>query len=353
MTPLLPLVLALAGGIDPSALPPPPPGPLAPPGPSAPPPPPPSKPTGIESPFRVPPLLFRERSYLFSGVPDPGPPDHRAARLFEASVVANFPIYDDLQDRVSRFVPQEGWSRAFSFTFQLRLRMLRDASSPIQMPSYMPRLEFQLLRVWPWQIGGRFRILGLTYGLNHHSNGQYGCPYQAGLDRPACAPARDAPDLPERLNRRRGDFGSNTLSFDVRHQSGTLDDNGYVHRAWTWGARAELQVPGAGGLETEEVPLYGLVQLRPLAEYLYELEGGQRLRFEGAVEASLGAGAHVPWLRGWLEAALTWRNWGGFGFFTRLYGGRDYYNAFYVDAIWQLHLGVTFDLTSPLHFGPG
>jgi hypothetical protein len=64
-------------------------------------------------------------------------------------------------------------------------------------------------------------------------------------------------------------------------------------------------------------------------------------------------GPHVPKVAGYVEAVFNPYWLTGFGFFVRYYGGRDFYNAFFVDSIQQFAAGLAWDGERPLKFSSG
>lgn len=67
------------------------------------------------------------------------------------------------------------------------LRVLDDFSGPLRSPSFMPRIDVQLLRAWESEPGRRYRVAGLTLTHAHHSNGGPDCLFleEGPVDDPA------------------------------------------------------------------------------------------------------------------------------------------------------------------------
>jgi hypothetical protein len=198
-----------------------------------------------------------------------------------------------------------------------------------------------------------FDLFNVTFGLTHHSNGQEGCRYfdDEGNCRPRPVP-RDLPTLSEDLNRESADFSVNYMTLDFNWRRGQLDDAGFVARSMTYGLRI-LFAPqnfGLGGADEETYLLWGPVRLRGLAQYVQGFPYGQ-LTGELGLEVIGGTGGDVAFYRVWLEADWTLRERSGVGLFARWYSGQDYYNAFFVDTIHVLQVGLVVDQAPPLRFG--
>ncbi len=312
--------------------------------------------------FHYPPIEFLEKNYIFNSIPWPGPPGERAPLLFEAWIFPHFFLYENLGRRLDSGEP--GLAFSVPFTFGQQLRMLNARSSPVRMPSYMPRFELQAFYVMPPSeqdrvlrlvLGKRppFDLFNISFGLNHLSNGQEGCRYfdEAGdcLPRPVSS---DTAHLSEKLNRSSADFSVNFLTLEFNWKHGVLDDAGFVARSMWYGLRF-LYAPqhfGPGSADEEVYSLWGPTRIRGLAEYVQGSSYGQ-LNAQLGVELIGGTGKNVSPYRLWLEVAWTLREHSGVGIFTRFYSGQDYYNAFFVDTINILQFGIVIDQAPPLRFG--
>ena len=314
--------------------------------------------------FDPPPQVFLERSYIIWGAPPTGPSEKNPRLLFEAGVAPHFFIYENLSDRLARGVSGFAW--ALPFTFETTLRMFAVESAPVRMPSYMPRIRGQLFYTWiPTQAdrdrrnrAGEplgFRILGITAGLNHHSNGQEGCRYQREVDGSVqCVDDEAQPDsaeLADLLNRRGADFGTNYLSVAVDYRWGELTEHDYIASSWELGLQGELHPVGflVGGMDRQTADTYGQVRLRARIE---ATQGAVcwKLREQLGIVNAFGGGDDVFPATMWLEGAATRPDRGGLGGFVRVVYGRDYYNAFFVDEIFQFQAGLTFEQGAPLEF---
>ncbi|HWO11912.1 MAG TPA: hypothetical protein VNN80_20605 [Polyangiaceae bacterium] len=312
------------------------------------------------------PELFLERSYIVWGAPPTGPAGKDPALIFEAGVAPHFFIYQGLSKRLASGVSGFAW--ALPFTFETTLRMFAVKSSPVRMPSYMPRIRAQLFYVWAPTNSDRerrarskqplsYQILGLNAGLNHHSNGQEGCRYQSVVaDQTQCVDAEISPDsseLAELLNRRSADFATTYLSLAVDYQWGKLGPNDYIDHSWELGVQAEAHPVKflVGGMDQQTADTYGQLRIRLRGEATQSL-GRWKLREQLNGTGALGGGSDVFPLTLIAEGAATRPDHGGLGAIVRVVYGRDYYNAFFVDENFQFQIGVTFDTGSPIHFEP-
>jgi hypothetical protein len=316
--------------------------------------------------FASPPQLFLERSYIVWGAPPTGPQGKDPWLIFEAGVAPHFFIYENLSDRLRSGV--SGFALTIPFTFETVLRMFAVKSSPVRMPSYMPRIRVQLLYVWApteddrrrrakEQEPLRFRILGLTPGLNHHSNGQEGCRYEREVaGQVECVDSTissDSAELPALLNRHGADFATNYLSLAADYRWGVLTDNDLIDHSWEVGLLAEVHPLGflPGGMDRQTAETYGPLRVRARGEAAQAL-GRWNVREQLGTTVAFGGGREVFPATMWLESAATRPDRGGLGAFARLIYGRDYYNAFFVDKNFQIQLGLTFEQGGTIQFEP-
>lgn len=306
--------------------------------------------------------LFLERHRIFQMAPWPGRSGERPTLLFEAELAPHLVVYESLGRALH--AADGGWHRAqsFSVTMVARLRMIDpDASSPVRMPSYMPRVQWQGFWVRTPRLvstlGERdrprtFAMLGVSVALAHHSNGQDGCTWNADLRAidPACRVPTQG--FAMALNRTSGDFSTNYLWVALRAVYGRLHATGTTAEHVVSGSvegEVHPQGMGPGGLEAALAPLYGRGRLRLVGDYLWERPTG-RLRAQAGVTVALGATAEVTPYRLWMEAAWTFNRLGGFGVFARLHLGHDDYNAYFVDRLDTLQFGVVWDRSPPISF---
>ncbi|MBL8603047.1 MAG: hypothetical protein JNK72_14075 [Myxococcales bacterium] len=318
-------------------------------------------PAHIDSPdpfIEQPAALFLERNRIFQSLPHPGRPGARPTLLFEAEVAPHFFLHEGLSGALrSTPMGRWGWAFAGSLTVVTRLRMVDpERSSPVRMPSFMPRAQLQVFFFQMPNLRGpapRYWLVSPSFALAHHSNGQDGCTFDsARRDDALCQMNIPARDLAAQLNRQSGDFSTNYLWATLHAQRGWVNPHsGAVARSVTASVELELHPlsMGPGGISVETARRYGQTRLRFGAEYLEEF-GTLRGRAQLGVERAFGAHPEVRPYRVWAEVAITSHRWHGFGGFARVHLGQDYYNAFYVDQLNTLQLGVLWDLSPRLRF---
>jgi hypothetical protein len=349
----------------------------------------------------APSTVFLERNYIFNGFPRTGPAGQKHYLLLEGQIAPHFVMWETLGDKMA--AGERAFAHSVSFTFMNRIRMLAEDSSPIRSPSYMPRFDYQLFWLRPdldsraaraRQVAARVRVADCdaTHGpcapedralatapdaearvvlwalrltpFAHHSNGQEGCRFKD--PNGVCLSGPDAAADLSRINRVNGDFSTNYVVLGVNGQSMTLDRNDFVARGWGGAAAFEYHPQtlfgsdvgfGPGHIDAELQHLYGRARLRVEASYQEEVLPGcafeGRARLDAGYERTLGADPRVPSNRAWVEASWASFRRRGFGAFTRLYWGQDYYNLLFVDEITQVQFGMMFDVEKPLRFGPG
>ena len=95
--------------------------------------------------------------------------------------------------------------------------------------------------------------------------------------------------------------------------------------------------------------LYGDAQVAVHSEVKKRL-GWMALTVRSDVAGFHGTGIGVPKYGGRLEIVVDPYWLTGLAFFARYYGGRDYYNAFFVDRVQQAVVGLAWDGERPLKF---
>ena len=227
--------------------------------------------------------------------------------------------------------------------------MLNQPSKPVRMPSYRPSLSGQLFYI---RQGPMPLLLGLRTGFFHYSNGQDRCMFDPGLreEVAACRVAFAETKVPWRaLNRETGNFSLNGW---------LLEANARVHHINARGVaigHVGLGLSAAGNLGRWSIAqplrrLYGWGRLQATVE-ARSLFGWSALTLRGRLGYP-DTGARVPSASGLLEAVINPYWLTGLGFFARYFGGRDFYNAFFVDRIQQFALGLAWDGERPLKFKP-
>ena len=290
--------------------------------------------------------VFLPRSYLYWGTPV-GPSEQREPLVFALSYALHLPVYNDLRDQA---LAGKAWAGAATISFEGDLRMLAIASKPVRMPSYRPSISGQLFYIVQREAP---LLLGLRAGAFHYSNGQEHCTFDEALsdESEACTSRVSAVRDPGReLNRVSGDFTMNGWLLELHGRVHQLN----VHQVAVAQLALGLQVAG-------NLPL-GVGSMTPALRELYgwgrlgaELDARRRfgwagLGARGAVAFFPNSGAGVPSTSGLVELTIGPYWLAGFSFFARYYGGRDFYNAFFVDRLQQFAAGLSWDGERPLKF---
>src|SRR5206468_6375177 len=171
-------------------------------------------------------------------------------------------------------VRRAGW--VLSRKPAVRMRMLRGVSDPVRTPSYMPRVNLQVL--YTRGMAGKLREnMGLSPRgsssslgiyeyhavLGHHSNGQDGCFY-TGQNRDAAGdcmlPVSGLPPSPtvaqirDAINRHDGSFSTNYVRVGLNYRGTRVDSTTLVDdRDWT----VELEIEQHFHMDPNVFPLYG------------------------------------------------------------------------------------------------
>lgn len=291
--------------------------------------------------------LFLPRSYLYWGTPV-GPKGQRQDLTFALEYALHLSIYSNLRNQA---LDGKSWAGAVTLSFEGDLRMLNIDSKPVRMPSYRPNLSGQLFYVWhrPQPM-----LFGLRAGVYHYSNGQEQCTFDRSLtdDSAGCRQATDevGDDASAKLNRINGNFSSNGWLLELNGRAHQVNSKGVAIAHLSAGFSIfGLIDRGPGAMEPALERLYGWGRLS------WNLEAKKRfgwaamtLRGTASYYPSTAQGMPSKSFQGELVLGPYWLT--GLGFFARYYGGRDHYNAFFVDSIQQFAAGLAWDGERPLKF---
>lgn len=290
---------------------------------------------------------FLPRSYLYWGSPV-GSDEARAPLIFALSYALHLAAFNNLRD-----VALHGgrWAGAATLSFEGDLRMLNKPSAPVRMPSYRPAVSGQLFYIVPREAP---ILLSARLVLFHYSNGQERCTFDPNIsdDSPACEQVLANVRDPQReLNRINGNFSMNGWSIELYGRVHQLSVKRVAIGQLAWGVTVAGNLPLGSSISMEQ----GLRRLYGWGRLGAELDARKRMGW-----ASLGAraavayfpnsGPDIPSVSGLVEMTLGPYWLAGFGFFARYYGGRDFYNAFFVDSIQQFSAGLSWDGERPLKF---
>jgi hypothetical protein len=298
--------------------------------------------------------IFLPRSYLYWGTAV-GEKPNRVDLVFALEYALHLPIYSNVRDQA---LNGERWAGASTLSFEGDLRMLAVESKPVRMPSYRPNLSGQLFHIWhrPQPV-----LFGVRVGIYHYSNGQEQCTFKppdsaegstsVTDDTPECRQLIDqVADAERDLNRQNGNFSTNGWLGELNARVHQVNSKGVAIGHLSAGFSAMGMIDkGPGAMEPALRKLYGWGRLN------WTIEG--KKRFGWAVMTARAGTSYYPKtdgrtpnLSGSAEIVLGPYWLTGLGFFGRYYGGRDYYNAFFVDRLQQFAAGLAWDGERPLKF---
>lgn len=278
---------------------------------------------------------------------------------FEAQLFPHLVIFENLDELGT----SSSRSRFFSVTGTpaVRLRMFNAKSKPVRTPSYMPRVNVQMLfaprlarevKEEVLRSGTSNRnhtntelLIGLHLTYSHHSNGQDGCLYLNEV-RDAdgeCQPT--APGAAESLqvNKRDGSFSTNFIRLGSNVRWSRVGDG--PRSEMDRELRAHIEWHPKALVGSRIVDQYG--RLRLLAGGSYSRPDIPWCKRSASVSASaeyitLGRPADVDPVAGSATIACYPSVDGGWGIFARAYSGQDYYNLGFRENIRTIQLGFSY-----------
>jgi hypothetical protein len=289
---------------------------------------------------------FLPRSYMYWGSPV-GSEDARAPLIFALSYALHLAAYNNLREQA---LHGRRWAGAATLSFEGDLRMLNERSAPVRMPSYRPAVSGQLFYLLPRAAPMLFSARLVFF---HYSNGQERCTFDENVsdDSPECEQVlANVQDPQAELNRMNGNFSMNGWSVELYGRVHQLSVKRVAIAQLAFGVTVSGNLP-LGSISMEE----GLRRWYGWGRLGAELDARRRfgwaaLGARAAVAYFPKAGHDIPRTSGLVEMTFGPYWLAGFGFFARYYGGRDFYNAFFVDAIQQFAAGVSWDGERPLKF---
>jgi len=289
---------------------------------------------------------FLPRNYFYWGMPV-GPSGHREPLVFALDYALHLPVYSDVRDKL---LLGKHWAGAATMSFEGALRMLSAESNPVRMPSYRPSLSGQVF----YAVHAEYPLLlALRTSVYHYSNGQEYCAFDSTLrdTSEACfQKIRTVENLSASLNRINGNFSTSGWLLELHGRVHAVRQNGVVASQVSVGmgyAGVFKRMPGS--LDAPTRALYGRGRVEAI------LEGKRRMGWASmTVRASVlhyvWGDSRVPSTAGQVEAAVAPYWLTGMAVFVRYYGGRDSYNAFFVDRLQQFSAGLAWDGERPLKF---
>jgi hypothetical protein len=316
-------------------------------------------------------------------------PNRLEANIFpHLFLYQNFTDILDIDEQAERAAGKGGstgkgvkeWAMVFSGTPAVRIRMLPVRSAPVRTPSYMPRGNFQFLRVRGLKDGippaerdqprdratfledlrrvPRVSLWELHVIAGHHSNGQEGClSNEQHVEPPPpatdgeCVPAGLVPTA-ETINRIDGSFSSAFFfRFGGNYSKNWLRDEETVSGTPLRQAYQEVRLSAeyewhpSRWVDEQMRDIYGRHRANLGAAYAKKDVAWCQRRFEVATALTWNPGVVDPeldWSGSIQASCFPWVN-GGWGFFARWYAGQDYYNVGFLDDINRLQAGLTFN----------
>ena len=290
--------------------------------------------------------IFLPRSYMYWGTPV-GAKGHRESLVFGLEYALHLPIYSNLRDQA---LQGKSWAGATTLSFEGDLRMIDSDSKPVRMPSYRPSLSGQLFYI----VHRKSPLLfGARTGLYHYSNGQEKCTFdetKTDNSEPCRAATESVTDAVTSLNRVNGNFSTNGWLLELHGRVHQVNTKGVAIAHLSAGFSVQGMIAqGPGAMEPALRRLYGWGRLQ------WSLEAKKRfgwavMTLRTAATFYPNTDGRTPNKSGQAEVVLGPYWLTGLGFFARYYGGRDFYNAFFVDSIEQFSAGLAWDGERPLKF---
>jgi hypothetical protein len=315
-------------------------------------------------------------------------PNRLEADIFPHLVGAqNFTDIIDIDKQQARGLKRlREFAYSISGTPAVRIRMFREVSAPVRTPSYMPRVNVQLLwarnlnqevaKIGQSRSGGdaaNQSLLSLLRSLQkvslweahlivgHHSNGQDGCITTEQRRVPPdddCAPAGLVPTS-DTVNRKDGSFSTNYVRTGINYSRNWLPPapaattpapatstvSADVQAVREARLRAEFEYHPRAWVDEQIVDLYGRARFLLGGSYAARGVGFCKKRLEGSAGVVWNPGVveTVPQFSTTLQVSCFPTLNGGWGLFARFYTGQDYYNIGFLDNIARLHVGATFN----------
>jgi hypothetical protein len=267
--------------------------------------------------------------------------------VFALDYALHLPVFSDVRDKL---LLGKHWAGAATMSFEGALRMLAAESNPVRMPSYRPSLSGQVFYAFHAEYP---LLLALRTSVYHYSNGQEYCAFDAALrdtSAECLQKIRTATDLSGSLNRINGNFSTSGWLLELHGRIHAVRANGVVASHISVGlgyAGVFRHMPGS--LDTPTRALYGRGRIEAIVEAKRRM-GWASMTIRSAVLHYVWGDSRVPSTAGQIEAALAPYWLTGMAVFVRYYGGRDSYNAFFVDRLQQLSAGLAWDGERPLQF---
>jgi len=271
--------------------------------------------------------------------------------LFDAKPVVYYSVYNDMRRNMQETMYKP--SDAIYFSFQPHIRMYAENSKPVKTPSYRILVGWQRLIKTK---NNNFFAWAIESG--HYSNGQSGCAFLSGAvdESMECtdfhATITDESNLSDLLNRKNGNFSTNTtkLSLNFRFNNLNTFDKPYkVHSftaSWELYHNKFMGLFDFGGYTDFDINIYGRNRFGLGYEFVHVWKPKLRYSFEQKFEMIQGAHPFVEPFRS--ETTFTLYPFDrDIGIFASYIYGHDNYNYRFVDSGNQIAIGVSWDWFTP------
>lgn len=304
---------------------------------------------------KQPPNLFLERAYFALGTPS------GKNLLFEGKPAVHYHLFNGFSDKVwQKGELRQGWAFAWPISALFEVRMIDTVSEPVRTPSYRIRpFNLQAVKISRYKDKLGYRMLGLSVGAAHYSNGQQGCTYVGEVRNEGgnCRPTEDDQGAIPRNNRFDGDFSTSYFSLGLNLRHGKLSNTSEPMK-WQVTASTELQVHPIGlqpgGMNHQQARTYGQHQVSTTIDLERRFVGKQLACFpdfrQGVLRGTLqyesrfGGKTALPLQRASMEIAYTLDGASHVGVFLRHNVGYDYYNIWYDQRRPFLSIGLVWDV---------
>lgn len=289
------------------------------------------------------PVVFLEKVYFSLGTPT------KKNLRFEGLPTVHYFFYNGLSDQV--WQAEGGWAWAFPVSVLFQVRMIDTTSEPVRTPSYRIRpFHAQLIHLRR-DTSDRlaFRLLGVSVGAAHYSNGQSGC-FFSGFERDpmgTCIVSDAALAAQRRTNVIDGDFSTSYLSLALNWRAGRLIDSDDPVK-WQYTLSAEGQAHPLnmkpGGMNAEQAKEWGQHQWNAAGEFEWRAVPAKGVvRFGALHERRFGGGVKSQLARTQIEVSYVSDRAESLGAFLRWHSGFDYYNIQFQDNRRFMAVGVIWD----------
>lgn len=280
----------------------------------------------------------------------------RETILFDAKPIVYYSAMNTIRKNMQDKNEKAG--NALYVSFQPHIRMYAENSKPVKTPSY--RLIFG------WQHIEKVNnddFFAFAFESGHYSNGQSGCSFLSGEEDETMpctdfhATITDSSNLADLLNRKNGNFSTNTTKLSLNYRFNKLNDHNEPIKSHSITTSYELYhnrffgMFDFGGYSDFDISIYGRHRFGLGYEFVHAWKPKLRYAFSHKFELIQGAHPFVEPLRS--ETTFTLYPFNrDIGIYASYIYGHDNYNYRFVDSGNQISLGFVFDLFAPFPIQP-